>query len=294
MSRDWYFRELETSNYNGLGLFSMLLRAIPNSHHHLRTGYALTLSIGLLFSSQSAVLAKGAAAAEIGTTMAVKRRLTGLNDGVKRRLHKGERIHRDEILQTSRKGRAEFKLDDDTRLALGANARLKLDKFILGTTQDGITTVALNFITGSFRFITGTQNSKAYRIETPTTTMGIRGTVLDIYVARSGETLVLLHEGEVEICSKTRACRVHNTVGRLVHVTVAGIVSAPLKFSRKLIRGLSVGRAFPFVGRRLIVDPVRRLRRADIVVRPVRRAGKAVRDGTKTIRRTIKKVLPFR
>ena len=252
------------------------------------------LAFGVFTSQQSAVLAKDAVTLkEVGTTIAVKRRLTGLNGDVKRRLRKGARVHRDEILQTSRKGRAEFKLDDETKLALGANARLKLDEFVLGQTQDGIATIALNFITGSFRFITGKQDSKAYRIETPTVTMGIRGTVLDIYVARSGETLVLLHEGEVEICSKTNVCRIHNTIGHIIHTTIAGVVSAPLKFSRKLIRGVSVGRAFPFVGRRLLVDPVRRLRRADIIVPPVKRAGKAVRDGTRTIRRTIKRISPF-
>ena len=123
--------------------------------------------------------------------------------------------------------------------------------------------------------------------------MGIRGTVLDIYVARNGETLVLLHEGEVEICSVKGVCRIHNTIGRIIHTTVAGVVSAPLKFSRRLICGVSVGRAFPFVGRRLIVDPIRRLRRADIVVTPVKRAGRAVRDGTRVIERTIKKLNPF-
>lgn len=260
----------------------------------LRLILFILLTLCLLTSHQGRGQAKDSATTpEVGTTISVKRRLTGLNGDVTRRLRKGARVHRDEVLQTSRKGRAEFKLDDETKLALGANAKLKLDEFVLGQTQDGIATIALNFITGSFRFITGKQDSKAYRIETPTTTMGIRGTVLDVYVARNGETLVLLHEGEVEICSKTRACRIHNTIGRIIHTTVAGVVSAPLKFSRKLIRGVSVGRAFPFVGRRLLIDPVRRLRRADIVVKPVKRAGKAVRDGTRAIQRTIKRLSPF-
>ena len=272
----------------------MLLRFTYRLHFLLRAAAFILVMLGVTLSSQRGAIAKDVAgAAEVGTTVSVKRRLTGLNGDVKRRLRKGARVHRDEVLQTSRKGRAEFKLDDDTKLALGANAKLKLDEFVLGQTQDGIATIALNFITGSFRFITGKQDSKAYTIKTPTTTMGIRGTVLDIYVARNGETLVLLHEGEVEICSVTGVCRIHNTIGRIIHTTVAGVVSAPIKFSRRLIRGVSVGRAFPFVGRRLIVDPIRRLRRADIVVTPVKRAGRAVRDGTRAIERTIKKLNPF-
>ena len=139
--------------------------------------------------------------------------------------------------------------------------------------------------------------SESYRIVTPSATMGIRGTVFDVYVDRRCDTLVLLHEGEVEICSTTGACRRHNSVGRIIHTTVAGVISAPIKFAASLIPGLTVARAFPFVGRRLVVDPVRRLRRADIVVKsaakPVRRAGKVIRKGTRTIGRTVRKLSPF-
>jgi hypothetical protein len=41
--------------------------------------------------------------------------------------------------------------------------------------------------------------------------------VFDVYVDGKGETLVLLHEGEVDICTRTNTCRRHNTVGRIVH-----------------------------------------------------------------------------
>lgn len=237
-----------------------------------------------------------AAARQVGTTVAVRRRLTGTIGTSKRRLRKGARVHLNETLETSRKGRAEFRLDDETKLALGPRARLKLDNFAVGG-SDGIATVTLNFITGTFRFITGSRRSESYRIETPSATIGIRGTVFDVYVDRKGDTLVLLHEGEVEICSRTRRCARHTTVGRIIHASLAGALSLPLKFTRALIPGVSVGRAFPFVGRRLLVDPLRRLRRADIVdkavTRPVRQTGKAIRRGTRDVGRTIRRLSPF-
>lgn len=235
-------------------------------------------------------------AQQVGTTVAVRRRLTGTIGTSKRRLRKGARVHLDETLETSRKGRAEFRLDDETKLALGPRARLKLDNFAVGG-SDGIATVTLNFITGTFRFITGSRKSESYRIETPSATIGIRGTVFDVYVDRRGDTLVLLHEGEVEICSRTRRCTRHTSVGQIIHATLAGALSLPLKFTRALIPGVTVGRAFPFVGRRLLVDPVRRLRRADIidkaVTRPVRRTGRAIQRGTRDVGRSIRKLSPF-
>lgn len=234
---------------------------------------------------------------EVGTTVSVRNRLTGTLGEEKRRLRKGARVHREELLETSRKGQAELQLDDDTKLALGPRAQVKLDEFVIGKASQSTTTIALNFLKGTFRFITGKRESESYRIKTPSATIGVRGTVFDVYVDRKGDTLVLLHEGEVEICSAVRACRRHNTVGRIIHATVAGVVSLPLKFTRKLIPGVTVARAFPFVGRRLRLDPIRRLRRADIIdapIRPVKRAGKTIRRGGRTIRRTLRKVSPFR
>jgi hypothetical protein len=121
--------------------------------------------------------------------------------------------------------------------------------------------------------------------------------VFDVYVDASGDTLVLLHEGEVQICSSTQSCRRHNSVGRIVHATVAGVVSLPIKFSAQLIPGLSsVERAFPFVGRPLIIDPIRRLKTADIVeplAKPAARAAGELQKGTESVGRTVRKMLPF-
>ena len=247
----------------------------------------------LFIGSPATASEKAVELKEVGTAVAIRRRLTGTLGEEKRRLRKGARIHRDELLETSRRGRAELQLDDQTKLAIGPRAQLKLDDFVLGK-SDGVSTIALNFLKGTFRFITGSKKSESYRIETPSATIGVSGTVFDVYVDGKGDTLVLLHEGTVEICSKTRTCRRHNTVGRIIHATLAGALSAPLKFTASLIPGVSVGGAFPFVGRRLTIDPIRRLRRADIMGRSVtKRAGKTLRRGTRTIRRSLRKLSPF-
>jgi ferric-dicitrate binding protein FerR (iron transport regulator) len=260
----------------------MLFQVSPGA---FRSGI-LWLVLSAAFSVISAPGVRAQDAPEIGTAVLIKKDVIATLGDNKRDLREGLRVHRSEYLQTGDKAQAELKLDDQTKLALGPNAGLKLDEFVIGK-SGGTTTIGVNFVKGTFRFITGSQKKDAYVIETPSATIGVRGTVFDVYVDGSGDTLVLLHQGEVNICSKTRNCRRHNSVGRIIHANAAGILSAPLKFSEKLIPGLAgVGAAFPFVGKALRIDPVRRLGAAAIVDNPITK-------GTRDVGRTIRKVVPF-
>jgi len=44
--------------------------------------------------------------------------------------------------------------------------------------------VVVNATRGSYRFVTGVQDSKSYEIKTPYATLGVRGTVLEVVVNR--------------------------------------------------------------------------------------------------------------
>lgn len=225
---------------------------------------------------------------EIGTAIVIKREVVATLGADKRDLQEGWRVHRDELLETGADAQAELRLDDQTKLALGPNAGLKLDEFVIGK-SDGMTTIGVNFLKGTFRFITGAEKKDAYRIETPSATIGVRGTVFDVYVDGGGDTLVLLHEGEVNVCNKKKTCRRHKSVGRIIRATVAGVISAPIRFTAGLIPGVgSVGAAFPFVGRTLHIDPLKRT-----ISQPVTKAGRVVTKSARSVGRTVRKVLPF-
>ncbi len=227
--------------------------------------------------------------AEIGTAIVIKREVVATLGSDKRDLTEGGRVHQTELLETGAESEAELRLDDQTKLALGPNAGMRLDEFVIGKSE-GVTTIGMNFIKGTFRFITGSQKKDAYRLETPSATIGVRGTVFDVYVDGGGDTLVLLHEGEVNICNKNKSCRRHRSVGRVVHASVAGVISAPLRFSEKLIPGLAgVGAAFPFVGKTLQVDPLKRV----IKARPITKVGRAAAGGVKRVGRGLRRALPF-
>jgi hypothetical protein len=243
----------------------------------------------LTLLSVALVVAADASATEpeVGTTVLIKNKVTGKLGTDERQLKTGFRVHRNELLQTGPKAQAELKLDDNTKLALGPDAELLLDEYAVAAGSD-TKTIALKLLKGTFRFLTGNTASESYKIDTPSATIGIRGTILDIYIGPGGDTFVLLHQGEVEICSRARSCRPHRNVGRVVQATVLGIVSEPMKWTATLVPGVGVAQAFPFVGRRLAIDPVKRLT-PNAITDGVGGIGR----GDKTIEKSLRKLSPF-
>jgi hypothetical protein len=230
-----------------------------------------------------------AAHPEIGSTVAVKNRVTAELADEKRRLLKGAKVHQDEILVTGAKSSAEIKLLDDTKLAVGPSARLVLDKFVYDADAPP-KSISVTLAKGAFRFISGTSAKAAYEIRTPTATMGVRGTVFDVFVADNGESVVLLHEGSVDVCAGPSNCRRHDVIGKIMHIGLGGLLSEPANWNRSLIRGIRVTRAFPFVGRRLAIDPVRRLTHSALSTGRVDDVIRKPLDGLRELRRQ----LPFR
>lgn len=233
---------------------------------------------------------------EVGTTVLAKKKVTGKLGTDERLLAKGFRVHRNEVLQTGAQAQAELQLDDNTKLAFGPDAELRLDEYAVAVGND-TKTIALKLLKGTFRFLTGSNPSESYKIETPSATIGVRGTVFDVFVGPDGDTLVLLHKGEVEVCSRAKTCRPHREVGRVVRATVPGIVSLPMKWTATLAPGIKVAQAFPFVGKTLSIDPIRRLSHnaiTEVVADPVTKGTKRVLEqGGETIGRAIRKLAPF-
>jgi FecR protein len=246
--------------------------------------------MAILVLSLGPAYVKASTEPEIGTTVAVKNQVTIEAEAQKRKLEKGGKVHQQEIVETAKSASAEIRLLDDTKLAVGPSARLVLDKFVYdASAQPGSITV--NLTKGAFRFITGKSTSSAYEIRTPTASMGVRGTVFDVYVAENGETAVLLHEGAVNVCPTPATCRLHNAIGQFVHVNLQGLASLPLRWDGSFMRGVALGSAFPFVGKTLAIDPVRRLRQADLLS-PVNRATRGLTKPVESIPRQFQKTIP--
>ncbi len=231
----------------------------------LMTGAQRFLAVAgiVLAASASAVLpALSVGESEIGTTVVTVRSVTGSLGQMERDLSVGDRVYLNEVLETGVDSHAELALDDDTKLALGPNGRLTLDDYVVGG-SGGNGRVVLNVLKGAFRFITGENDKDAYRIDTPSATIGVLGTVFDIYVYNEEETLLLLLEGGVEICSRTApgsmgSCRSLAEPNEIIYACGDGVLSDPIKWSDTLLPGVPVQTAFPFLQDAPQVDPVRR------------------------------------
>ncbi|KAB2849390.1 MAG: FecR domain-containing protein [Hyphomicrobiaceae bacterium] len=204
---------------------------------------------------------------EVGTSVAVKGKVDVEGESSQRRaIVNGATIRENEPIETSKTGTAEIALKDDSKLAIGPETRIVIEPTpVAESTGTGGGTV-INLGYGSMRFVTAKSDQRRYKIKTPHAYIDARRAVFDIYVARNGEVAVLVHEGWVDVCPPS-GCRRHDSLGKIVHVTTAGVLSAPVKWDGTFFKGVAIAAAFPFIGRSLRIDPIRRLRHADLIVR---------------------------
>ena len=112
-----------------------------------------------------------------------------------------------DIVRTDENGQAQIRFRDDTRMVVGPNSQLTIDRFVYaggGTARE----VSLSAVRGAFRFITGNSAKSAYTITTPVATIGTRGTLFDVSILDDGTAnLVFYGDGGVYYCDKQRPRR---------------------------------------------------------------------------------------
>jgi hypothetical protein len=181
-------------------------------------------------------------AEQIGSTVKVVNAVTASLDANLRNLALGDAVSQDELIVTGTDAISEFKFKDDTKVALGPGAQLKLDRFVYDPAKtDG--TIAVELVKGAFRFMTGVAQKPSYKIDTPNATIAVRGTIFDLYVQQDGTTWLLLHEGGVRVCSRRspERCQDNDKPGHMMRVTSVGDVGTPICWS-----GLPGSQSVPF------------------------------------------------
>ena len=182
-----------------------------------------------------------------------------------RKLAHGDDVHQDEIIEVNTDAQGEFKLDDDTKLALGPGSRLVLDKFVYDSDKK-TGSIILNMAKGAFRFITGVATKPTYVINTPNASITVRGTIFDVYVLPDKSVWVLLHEGALEATGTKNVCRVLDQPGQMVHIASDGTVDGPFNWSKLPDNNaVAFDTAFPFVINSPTIDPNPLLTRAQII-----------------------------
>ena len=117
----------------------------------------------------------------VGNTYTVVRTVLGILDANMRQLKLADDIYHNELIETGESSATEVVFIDETKLALGPNSSIVLDKFVYDPRPDQSSFVA-TATKGVFRFVTGNLPKSSYTIHTPAATIGIRGTVFSLAV----------------------------------------------------------------------------------------------------------------
>lgn len=143
--------------------------------------------------------------APMGTAVAVRQdaSLVGVTQVT---LLQGSDLFEGQTIKTGPVGEVQVIFADDTHLVVGPNSALIVEKYLMRA--DGTAgKFAVNALAGTFRFLTGNSEKSAYKIITPTGTLGVRGTKFDFTVdPRTGRTKVVLFEGQVFLCAHSKDC----------------------------------------------------------------------------------------
>ena len=159
-----------------------------------------------------------------------------------------------DVVKTGARGTAQILFLDDTKLAVGPNSDITIDKFVYSGGQTA-KQVTINVTQGAFRFITGLSAKNAYSINTPTATIGVRGTKWEGVVDKDGTFKATVFEGAIQVCNKERprrTCIVMSQSCDTVTIDPAGKIN-PVKSVYDKTDVLN-GFAFAFRERRLLTD----------------------------------------
>lgn len=151
-----------------------------------------------------ALLLTSPALAASGTALGVKQSAALQSSATTRVLNVGADIQIGETVLTGPTGQVQIKFSDKTELVVGPNSALVIEDYLLRA-DSSPGNFAVKALAGTFRFVTGQAEKDRYRIETPTGTIGVRGTALD-FVVDPAETRVLLFHGAVILCNKSGQC----------------------------------------------------------------------------------------
>jgi hypothetical protein len=107
-----------------------------------------------------------------------------VRDGAQIPAQVGQVVFEADGIRTGGDGKIGVTLNDDTRLSLGPNSELKLERFMYTPADSGFGLV-LKFVRGAATYVSGRIAKLApdsIRLETPAAIIGVRGTTLAIQV----------------------------------------------------------------------------------------------------------------
>ena len=173
--------------------------------------------------------------------------------GSSRTLSVGSDLNANEQVRTGADSNAQLLFLDQTNLNVGPNSEVTLDRFVYDP-NSGVGNVVLNASKGAFRFVSGSQKPASYLIKTPVATVGVRGSIGDLYVG-DGFMVLINVTGSFHITLPNGTTVDLTKPGDAVVVKTDGSVQGPFTWDgtvRHVVSGLI---SFPLFGWTLFGDP---------------------------------------
>jgi FecR protein len=136
------------------------------------------LCMGVLAMHSAASFAE----TRIGVAASTKPNADGFVGAGSQSLSAGSEVFANETVRTGNLGQADLVFLDQTNLTVGPTSEVLLDKFVYDPTGPK-GKVVLQLSRGAFRFVTGTQDHRAYAVNTPYGSLGVRGTTVEVVVS---------------------------------------------------------------------------------------------------------------
>jgi hypothetical protein len=116
---------------------------------------------------------------KIGSAAAAKNKVEGLIEGQSEAVSTGSAVFSNETVRTGEASIANLIFLDNTNLSVGPTSEVRLDKFVYDPNGSS-GSVVLQASKGAFRFVTGSQDKRAYQVRTPFGSLGVRGTIVEM------------------------------------------------------------------------------------------------------------------
>lgn len=150
----------------------------------------------------------------VGATSIIVRTVTGEIEEKVRHLVVKDSVYLNEVIATGANSATEIDFLDGTKISLGPNVRMTLDKFVFDP-EPGRSTFVMTATEGVLRFFSGNLENSAYVIKTPTATIGIRGTIFTVVVLPDGTTAITLEQ-------PSSCVYVANLLGQIIKLCTPG------------------------------------------------------------------------
>ena len=137
------------------------------------------------FAAVAMFAVDSAQADAVGKTSAIIPSASQADQGTRSDLHLKDPIIRNAELATADRGALEVTFLDGSRLSMGQNSRLTVDEYVYGG-AGGASKQTVRYTKGLFRFLSGTIPKDNVKIDTPTVTIGIRGTIFRVALLEDG------------------------------------------------------------------------------------------------------------